>query len=101
MPFGFWSRVYSRKHALDGGADAQTGRALLGECLAHCKAQDFVGFGKRVSCAKTVQMPMGGAYWRNRANTIEPSVCGGDATYLMSNYFDHFLLLGCIAVLRT
>jgi len=28
--------------------------------------------------------------WRNLANTIEPSVCGGDAA-LMSNYFDHLL----------
>jgi len=26
------------------------------------------------------------------ANTTEPSVCGGDAV-LMSNYFDHLLLL--------
>jgi len=27
--------------------------ALLAECLAHCKARDFRGLGKRVSCAKT------------------------------------------------
>jgi len=26
--------------------------ALLGECLAHSKAQDFVELGKRVNCAK-------------------------------------------------
>jgi len=26
--------------------------------------------------------------WRNLANTIEPSICGGDAAFL-SNYFDH------------
>jgi len=49
-----------------------------------------------VSCAKTaepIEMPFGqwtrvgprkhilywGAHWRNPANTIEPSVCGGDA----------------------
>ena len=31
------------------------------------------------------------AYWRNLVNTTEPSVCGGDAIGLMSNYFDHFL----------
>jgi len=30
----------------------------------------------------------GGAHWRNRANMIEPSMCGGDAAFL-SNYFDH------------
>jgi len=34
------------------------------------------------------------AYWRNLANTTEPSTCGGDATFL-SNYFDHLLFLGC------
>jgi len=32
----------------------------------------------------------GGAHWRNLANTIEPSVCGGEAVFL-SNYFDHLL----------
>jgi len=41
-----------------------------------------------------------GAHWHNVANTIEPSVCGGDAAFL-SNYFDHLLLLGRTAVLRT
>jgi len=30
----------------------------------------------------------GRAYWRHLANTIEPSICGGDASFL-SNYFDH------------
>jgi len=33
----------------------------------------------------------GGAHWRNLANTIEPSMCGGDAAVL-SNYFDGLLL---------
>jgi len=33
-----------------------------------------------------------GAHWRHLANTIEPSVLGGDAA-LLSNYFDHLLLL--------
>ena len=28
------------------------------------------------------------AHWRNLANTIESSVCGGDTAFL-SNYFDH------------
>jgi len=35
---------------------------------------------------------MGGAYWRNLAKTVEPSMCGGDAAFL-SSYFDHLLLL--------
>jgi len=29
-----------------------------------------------------------GIIWCNLANTIEPSMCGGDAAFL-SNYFDH------------
>jgi len=33
----------------------------------------------------------GGANWRNLANTIELSVCGGDAAFL-SNYFDLLFL---------
>jgi len=32
------------------------------------------------------------AYWRNLANTIEPSVCCGDAAF-WSKFFDHLLLL--------
>ena len=31
-----------------------------------------------------------GAHWRNLANTIESSICCGDAAFL-SNYFDHLL----------
>jgi len=33
-----------------------------------------------------------GAHWRNLANTIEPSMCGGDAAFLL-NYFDQVLFL--------
>ena len=43
----------------------------------------------------------GNAHWRNLRNTIEPSMCGGDAAFL-SNYSDNLLfllLLGCIAAL--
>jgi len=55
-----------------------------------------------VSPAKTTEMPFGvwtlvgpkkhvldgGAHWHHLANTIEPSMCGGDVAFL-SNYFDH------------
>ena len=34
------------------------------------------------------------AYWRHLGNTIEPSVCDGDAALCQLNYFDHLLLLG-------
>jgi len=33
----------------------------------------------------------GCAHWRHLANTIETSLCGGDAAFLL-NYFDHLLL---------
>jgi len=31
----------------------------------------------------------GGAHCRNLANTIEPSMCGGDAAFLCKIYFEH------------
>ena len=35
-----------------------------------------------------------GAHWRHRANTFEPSVCGGDAALChMSNYVDHLFFI--------
>jgi len=34
----------------------------------------------------------GDAHWRHLANTIEATMCGDDAAVL-SNYFDHLLLL--------
>jgi len=34
----------------------------------------------------------GGAHWRHLANTIEPFMCGGNATFL-SNYFDHLWIM--------
>jgi len=40
--------------------------------------------------------PHGRAHWRRMANTIQSSVCGGDAA--LSNYFDRLLLLGRITV---
>jgi len=32
----------------------------------------------------------GGAHWHHLVNTIEPSMCGGDAAFF-SNYVDHLL----------
>ena len=40
----------------------------------------------------------GGAYQRNLANAIEPSMCGGDAVFL-SNYFDHLLVHGQVTII--
>jgi len=35
----------------------------------------------------------GDAHWCHLANTVEPSMCGGDAVFL-SNYFDHLFSVG-------
>jgi len=34
-----------------------------------------------------------GAYWRHLANTIEPSMRGGDAAFLSNYYFDQLFFL--------
>jgi len=49
LPFGLWTRVGRRKHKFN-----------------HI-------------CQVAPLCPHGRAYWRHPANTIEPSVCGGDA----------------------
>jgi len=65
-----------------------------------------------VSCAKTaepIEMPFElwtrvdpikhvldeGTHWRHLANTIEPSMCSSDETFL-SNYFDHLFCFSFI-----
>jgi len=48
--------------------------------------------------AKTASIRWG-AHWHNLANTIEPSVCGGDTAFL-SNYFDHLLFISCFKYLN-
>jgi len=62
LPFGLWTRVGRRKHKFNH----------IRQVAPMC--------------------PDGRAHWRQLANTIEPSVCGGDAV-LCQNYFDHLLLL--------
>ena len=63
-------------------------------------------FGGPAKMAEPIKMPFGiwtrvspaqgsiciswDAHWRNLANTIEPSMCSGDAAFL-SIYFDHLL----------
>jgi len=57
VPFGMWTRVGPRKHALDGRS-----------------------------------------HWHNLANTIEPSMTGGDADSL-SDYFNHLLVHGQVTII--
>jgi len=47
------------------------------------------GIWARVGPRQHAGLLGGSADWRHPANTIEPSVCGGDAAFL-SNDFDHF-----------
>jgi len=91
MPFGLKTRVGLRNHVLDGGFRYPMGR------------DSFKGFvvmysNTAVSCAKMaepIDMLFGlwtrvgpgkhvlrwGTHWRHMANTTEPSVCGGDASF--------------------
>ena len=90
---------------LDGGPDRSMQRdnfrtkTLPGRARRHCcelcKTAEPIdmsfGFWTRVGPRKNL---LGGMYTGAMANTSgnEPSVCGGDATFL-SNYFDYMLLL--------
>jgi len=68
MPFGLWTRVGWRK------------------CKFSCIRQ--------VAPMCPHGSPHGRAHCRHLVTTIEPSICGGDAALcLMSNYFDHLLLV--------
>jgi len=62
---------------------------LAWSCLSVCR---FVTVVSPAKTAEPIEMPFGlwtrvgrrkhvlhGAHWRNLVNTIEPSVCGGDA----------------------
>jgi len=91
--FGMWTRVGPRNHVLDGGPYPPCKMAILrGKGAAHCKVLGL----SAVSSAKTaepIEMPFGiwtlvgprkhvlggDAHWRHLKNTIEPSMCGGDA----------------------
>jgi len=40
---------------------------------------------------------MWGVHWRNMANTNVPSICGGDAAFLL-NYSDHLFVVSCVVI---
>jgi len=100
MPFGFMIQEGPGNHILDGGPDIPSERAIFGERRAHCKFGNFlpwavqaepidlpfglwtwVGWRKH-KFSRIRQVPTlclhGKAHWRHLANTIEPSVCGGN-----------------------
>ena len=106
MPFGLQAQMNSRNHVLDGVQvpSSWEGAVLRAEGHAQTFQQQCA-----MSCAKMaepIEMPCGiwtwvspsrhllgeGAHWRHLANTIEPSVCVGDAA-CCQNYFDHLLML--------
>jgi len=64
LPFGLWTRVGERKHTFNS----------IRQVAPIC--------------------PYGMAHCLHMTNTIEPSVCGGDAALCLIKYFDHLLLLG-------
>jgi len=89
MLFGMWTRVGPRNHLLDGAQipmhDGSVLRAKRGWpkiCPDMCNSQythsDSAGGRNGLVC-----MPIGvyymGAHWRHLVNTMEPSMCGGDA----------------------
>jgi len=92
--------VGPKNHVLDGGPDPPLqgtilngeGRiivnytALYGELCRNGWTDRFGLEWLKEPCIRW------GAHWRYLANAIEPSMCGGDATFL-SNYFEHHSLL--------
>jgi len=88
MPFGLWTRVGPRKHILDGGGDRHAKGQFLGErtCsddTAVCSAkmaqpiEMLLRLWTRVGRRKHA---LHGNTLASLVNTIEPSVCCGDAT---------------------
>jgi len=92
MPFGLKTQVGPRNHVLDAGSDPPWEGEIYRRRATHCKVWPH----SAVSCAKTagpIEMPFGictsvrskkhllgvGACWCHLANTIEPSMCSGNA----------------------
>ena len=94
MSLGLKTRVGPRKRALDESPNPLwKGAILRGDGAARCRV-----YWLPVLCAKTTEpsgMPLGiwirvgprkhvlgwDAHWRHLANTVEPSMCGGDAAH--------------------
>jgi len=92
-PFGMWTQLCPRNHALDWGPDPMGMGNFKGKMGGRCEIQRL----SAVSCAKKrlnwsrcclgfglwwAQGRMylgGGVHWRHLTNTIEPSICGGNA----------------------
>jgi len=98
-PIAMPTRVGPRNHVLDRV------QILIREYTILMTKRGQVGHARRSiysnpfnrGCIGTVRCPLWckltideGAYWRNLANTIESSVCGGDAA-LCQNYSDQLL----------
>jgi len=89
IPFGMWTRVSPKNHVVDGvqmstreGTILRAKRSRSG----HVRTCPAVGIFKvtqqgaeLVQCGCRLGVPDSGAHWRHLTNTIERSVCGGDA----------------------
>jgi len=106
MSIGMWTRVGSRNHVLNGGADPPCeGQFWGGKGRPIVKYRNTLPWAvqKRLNRSRCYfGAERGGARWRNLANTIEPSVCGGDAALgqisLTSCLVFSFPLLTCLIV---
>ena len=101
MSFGLWTRVDPRNHVLDVGPDSPKRRDNVWgkDMLVHVRRQSAVSCAKkwlnrpisRLGCVDSGSKESCvtlGARWRHLANTLEKSMCGGDAAFL-SNYVDY------------
>jgi len=108
MSFGVWTRVGPRNFEWRRGRPIVKYREGLSDvnCAKTAEPIDMLfGMWTRVGPRKHALDK--DARWRNRANTIEPSMCFSDAAFL-SNFFDYLLririlifVVSCVRELTT
>ena len=95
------SELFKPAMARFSGTTALLGRVAVSVDAAWCYKQssDLSAIVSPAKMAEPIEMPFrlwtwvgpwkhvldGGAHWRNLANTIEPSMCGGDAALRQIN----------------
>jgi len=82
MPFAMWSRVGQRNHVLDGGPDPHTGRGSFEDEKGRPRTCWDVSDGRYTQQGQNQYPDCGvldGVLILYLANTIKPTMCGGDA----------------------
>jgi len=82
-----------------GGANYKVWEPYAVSCAKTAKPKE-TPFGMWIRVGPRKHVLDGSEHWRHLANTTEPSLCGGYATFL-SNYFDHLLLRNAYVSLRS